>query len=1249
MAGYNDTKAMIISTLMGRPAGTEIQPENQQAYELNMLDYIRSLELISSSPIIGVADETTTPVQPDDARVSYIAGIAQNRTVTFQNFIGQDGQPLSITTSDMEAYLVILLWNAQYWTMQAIPTNIVSSAENANFYYNYNIRKTYASVASMNSDSDNPIGTDGKPIAVGDIVSVVNTMDSSENAIYSRTKEGWEFQTGMNFSLVQEMGDSPNEAMSQAATTKELRKIENENNSSLGNNNNINEARKNALLRYNEKIYKINTDIKKILNSSHQNVIYQNTFFYVNDTLYKANKTLNQYLNNTKYNIGDCFIVFDKAYKLTKTLCENFSSTETYSVGNIVYMNTKTYIANQEVSAGNFDAKKWNIFVWTNELLLQYCTEASTEDIIDYTQATTVEQDEIIQSAQLTSLKDNFNDNEYGYFDVEFKRGEIISIFRKGETVNLNSLRNTQVTTHSYFSFEINKGDKYIFYIPYNSIVAVLDTSNKVLTSYSNFDYFNGKYIEITEDEAVTIAGNVYKASEYHDLEIKKYGYKSKRKTLQNYPEGYERIVYLRSYQELASISDYGEKTVFCLLQDLKTIDLSAANYQRKILVPKNSILDFNGYSVTFESPFSRFISPFDYEDGENYDSYPILYFNDNKVSAINVVQMSNSVIGIKGMFRVKDDILIPSKLFSYRFGNPAFASFVNTKWIFDDNFSFTSFVDDDLGIPSNVVVTGILNIPTNANIKIAGNNVVINYLDVIGKSLTISKIDKYNYGICYIDIIGIRYKGDNLSINLGTHTGDLICSKILYNTSEQTAETGQFISIGNFFNTKILRNKVNTCGRFIVVRAGSGCEIAYNYTDYVKVLGICSSSMNASAEQSKSPYAWITENVNIHNNYIGYCGEEAYSLDNFGSVNSYFTIVEIVNDADKNKAYIKFRDDETEDRINTFINGSTAISLTKGRAYKYSKLRKLQKADDREGEYLAEFDRFYFSLASNGDVYTIGIFNYNISIHDNIGFNVGTGLCLTNVIKLHAYNNVFKGNSAWGYALSYFSSSMGSEKNLCNPCIDCVVDCNSFDMETALGHYFSFLSNPVSESNKEKFPDIIEHALYNIQMNKNHITGFLGFVNIGDSTNLNDNILRGEKIWLTNNIVRRYICIKDLKDVYINNNQVIADGSIEYMENEVRTVIRGSFFISRSKNIYGNNNCFNLGCIIDKLSNSYIKNNQFGKASIEGGTLDGQTMFLKITNSDKVVVKDNVNNTEIDKIIESSNIDYSEPNFENN
>lgn len=43
MAGYNDTKDLIIKALMGRPVGTEIQPENHQAYALNMLDYIKRI------------------------------------------------------------------------------------------------------------------------------------------------------------------------------------------------------------------------------------------------------------------------------------------------------------------------------------------------------------------------------------------------------------------------------------------------------------------------------------------------------------------------------------------------------------------------------------------------------------------------------------------------------------------------------------------------------------------------------------------------------------------------------------------------------------------------------------------------------------------------------------------------------------------------------------------------------------------------------------------------------------------------------------------------------------------------------------------------------------------------------------------------------------------------------------------------------------------------------------------------------
>lgn len=226
MAGYDDTYQMIISTLMGRPVGTEIQPDSQQAYEINMLNYIRSLELIANGPLIGIAEANTQPIQPNDARACYIAGVAQDRTVTFQNFRNYLGQPIQITNGQMEACLVILIWDTQYWSATQVPTNIISAAEQANFYYSYNIRKTYPSVAAMNADKDNPIGTDGKYIKVGDIVTVVNSTTPSENGIYSRTEDGWQFQSGMNFALVQETGTDPNVAMSQKVTTEKLTELE---------------------------------------------------------------------------------------------------------------------------------------------------------------------------------------------------------------------------------------------------------------------------------------------------------------------------------------------------------------------------------------------------------------------------------------------------------------------------------------------------------------------------------------------------------------------------------------------------------------------------------------------------------------------------------------------------------------------------------------------------------------------------------------------------------------------------------------------------------------------------------------------------------------------------------------------------------------------------------------------------------------------------------------------------------------
>lgn len=115
---------MIISVLTGRPVGTEIQPEDQEAYELNMLEYIKSIELIGTSTLIGVAVAGTVPVQPSSTKVCYIAGMSPSETLTFANFLGQNGSPLSVTTAAGEGKFIVLLWNTQYWEASSFVSNL---------------------------------------------------------------------------------------------------------------------------------------------------------------------------------------------------------------------------------------------------------------------------------------------------------------------------------------------------------------------------------------------------------------------------------------------------------------------------------------------------------------------------------------------------------------------------------------------------------------------------------------------------------------------------------------------------------------------------------------------------------------------------------------------------------------------------------------------------------------------------------------------------------------------------------------------------------------------------------------------------------------------------------------------------------------------------------------------------------------------------------------------------------------------
>lgn len=221
--GYLDTKQKIIETLTGRVAGTQIQPSEHQEFALSLLEYIRSVELISGSTLVGVAQRTTVPVQPDTANTCYVGACSVGDSITFENFHGEDGEALTYTADANVGAIILLTWNKQYWEMTAVPSNVSVTASVIN--YVTTLRKTYTSVANMNADT-NPIGDDGQPVLVGQLVSVYNSASSAENGIYSRTEDGWRIQGNTATQIVQSTGTGTNVAMSQGAVTNEISRID---------------------------------------------------------------------------------------------------------------------------------------------------------------------------------------------------------------------------------------------------------------------------------------------------------------------------------------------------------------------------------------------------------------------------------------------------------------------------------------------------------------------------------------------------------------------------------------------------------------------------------------------------------------------------------------------------------------------------------------------------------------------------------------------------------------------------------------------------------------------------------------------------------------------------------------------------------------------------------------------------------------------------------------------------------------
>lgn len=133
MAGYSDTRQLIIDTLMGRPAGTEIQPEDHQAFALALSDYIRSVELVAGSGVpVDFAEPHTVPVQPNNGQAVYLSYVPRSTTKNFVNFLNRSGDSIRVATSSDEVKLVTLLWNSSYWSIQVVTINVITADSSVN-------------------------------------------------------------------------------------------------------------------------------------------------------------------------------------------------------------------------------------------------------------------------------------------------------------------------------------------------------------------------------------------------------------------------------------------------------------------------------------------------------------------------------------------------------------------------------------------------------------------------------------------------------------------------------------------------------------------------------------------------------------------------------------------------------------------------------------------------------------------------------------------------------------------------------------------------------------------------------------------------------------------------------------------------------------------------------------------------------------------------------------------------------------
>lgn len=123
MITYNEVLALIYRTLIERPEGHEIQPEEHQVMATAILNYARTLQVLGSSIFQGFATTNKVPQVTGDQQVAYISVCSNGTSTTFNNFRDQNGNPLVVTCGTYVVKVVVLLWNTSYWEKQELAFN----------------------------------------------------------------------------------------------------------------------------------------------------------------------------------------------------------------------------------------------------------------------------------------------------------------------------------------------------------------------------------------------------------------------------------------------------------------------------------------------------------------------------------------------------------------------------------------------------------------------------------------------------------------------------------------------------------------------------------------------------------------------------------------------------------------------------------------------------------------------------------------------------------------------------------------------------------------------------------------------------------------------------------------------------------------------------------------------------------------------------------------------------------------------